>query len=258
MKKIYLRLPSSGKIYFFPQEKEWAPLKTNEEILVEVDNLIESAIVVDDGEASQTAQLAPGKIIRCLTPSDRQKILNLQNQARGFIEEVRKKAFRHGLKMKILDAELSFDEKKLTFYFCAEGRLDFRSLVYDLVKSYGKIIRLQQIGARDEAKIYGGFGKCGRELCCQKFLANLESITLEMAQMQELATAGSAKLSGGCGKLMCCLAFEAEAYEDLKKKLPKIGSKITTKEGSGKVLSQSILEGKVMIETEEGKKEVFL
>lgn len=258
MKRIFYRLPSCGKIYFSPKDNKTACFKIGEEILVEIDEVIESAMIAGDKESNEFFNPEEGKIIRKITKEDKQKIVSLRKKASGLIEEANKKAFRHGLKMKILDAGFSFDEKKLTFYFSADGRLDFRSLVYDLVKSFGKIIRLQQVGARDEARIYGGFGKCGRELCCRKFLANLESITLEMAQIQELATAGSGKLSGCCGKLMCCLAFEAETYEDLKKKMPKKGCRMITPQGTGKVIGHNVLEGKVTLETKEGKKEVFV
>lgn len=213
MKQVHIRFPSTGKIYSYKTSLNLSP---GDIVLAESSGIVEEAIVMpqsENGEIEETSE----EILRVFSPEDRQQRAELKKKARDFIGETRKKVNRHSLKMSILDADLSFDEKKLTFYFAAANRVDFRSLVTDLAKSYNKLIRLQQVGARDEARFYGGIGKCGRELCCSKFLNNLESITLEMAQMQELSTAGSAKLSGCCGKLMCCLAFEAQNYPTKKK-----------------------------------------
>ena len=253
MKKIYIRFPTTGRIIY---SKSGLNLKPQDKVLINTEQVVEEAIVIEKPKQNTEVE-EELEILRVLTPEDRRRRLELKKNARNFITEAQKKVNRHGLQMEILDADLSFDEKKLTFYFAARGRVDFRSLVTDLAKSYNKLIRLQQVGARDEAKFYGGIGKCGRELCCAKFLNNLESITLEMAEIQELATAGSAKLSGCCGKLMCCLAFEAQNYhalQDLKKRMPKIGSHYSSAEGEGKVISQKIVEGKVILETKEGEK----
>lgn len=217
MKKVFIRFPTTGKIQVFSLAK--SSFGPNQEVLVEIEGMVERATVVPKPDSTITSEEGTGKILRATTPEDHEHLCLLKSLAREYIEEASRKVNRHGLGMQILDAELSFDEKKLTFYFSAKGRIDFRSLVTDMVKSFDKVIRLQQVGARDEAKYFAGFGKCGRELCCAKFLNNLESITLEMAQVQELATAGSAKLSGCCGKLMCCLSFEAENYKELKKKI---------------------------------------
>ena len=254
MKKIFIKFPSTGKIYLFETDLS---LGSGQEILAENDGIVEQAVLVEKPENGE-AETGNGKIIRIVSSDDRVNLVNLKKQARGYLEESRKKVFRHGLNMKILDVDISFDEKKLTFYFCAAGRVDFRSLVTDLAKSYNKLIRLQQVGSRDEAKHFGGIGRCGRELCCSKFLNNLESITLEMAQVQEMSTAGSAKLSGCCGKLMCCLAFEAQNYEDVKKKMPKIGSQFSNTQGEGKVVGHNILEGKVILENTKGKRSEVL
>lgn len=214
MKKIYLRFPTTGKICLYQSALD---LKPHEVVLIDAEQIIEEGIVLERPKEPAEIEEGLGKILRILTAEDQERRRELKKNARGLIFEAQKKADRHGLEMKILDADLSFDEKKLTFYFSAKARVDFRGLVTDLVKSYNKLIRLQQVGSRDEARFYGGIGKCGRELCCARFLKNLESITLEMAEIQELATAGSAKLSGCCGKLMCCLAFEAQNYKDFRK-----------------------------------------
>lgn len=251
MKEYYLRFPSTGKIY---QYKSELGLSIHDQVLVESEQIIEEGIIIDKPLGFSQIETSDGNIIRILLEEDLKRKNILKAQAKALIAETQKKAHRHGLDMQILDADLSFDEKKLTFYFISAGRIDFRSLVSDLVKSYQKLIRLQQVGPRDEAKYYGGIGKCGRELCCAKFLKNLESITLEMAENQELATAGSAKLSGCCGKLMCCLAFEAQNYEDIKKKMPKIGSNYSSPSARGKVVGHNILEGKIVLEDGAGKK----
>ncbi|KKQ74495.1 MAG: Regulator of signaling phosphorelay (PSP1/tpl family) protein [Berkelbacteria bacterium GW2011_GWB1_38_5] len=255
MKKIFIKFPSTGKIYLFETDLS---LGSGQEILAENDGIVEQAVLVEKPENGE-AETGNGKIIRIVSSDDRVNLVNLKKQARGYLEESRKKVFRHGLNMKILDVDISFDEKKLTFYFCAAGRVDFRSLVTDLAKSYNKLIRLQQVGSRDEAKHFGGIGRCGRELCCSKFLNNLESVTLEMAQTQELSTSNTNKLFGCCGKLMCCLAFEAQNYQELKKKMPKIGSKYSSPKAEGIVSGYSILEGKIVVETKKGEKvEVFV
>lgn len=245
---VYVRFPSTGKICSF---KTSLALNKDQQVLVETDQIIEEGLVVKNPDVFEEGS---GTILRKTTQEDQKILKSLKIKARSFLEEARKKTTRHGLQMQILDGDLSFDEKKLTFYFCAPSRIDFRSLVSDMVRSFNKLIRLQQVGARDEARYFGGIGKCGRELCCAKFLNNLESITLEMAQVQELATAGSAKLSGCCGKLMCCLAFEAQNYKEIKKKMPKIGSEFKSSQGTGKVVGHNILEGKVVIEAGNGKK----
>ena len=248
MKTVFIRFPTTGKIFSY---KTNLTLKDEEVVLVETDQIVEEGMAVKKPEIFEEGT---GKILRKATLQDKVILKDLKKTARSFLDEAQKKVIRHGLEMKILDAELSFNQKKLTFYFCAPGRIDFRSLVSDMVRSFDKLIRLQQVGSRDEARYFGGIGKCGRELCCAKFLNNLESITLEMAQVQELATAGSAKLSGCCGKLMCCLAFEVHNYQEIKKKMPKIGTEFKSPQGSGKVLGHNILENKVIIESQPGKK----
>ncbi len=253
MNKVLIRFPTTGKVYSY---KTSLDLEAGDIVLVELAGIVEDAVVIskDDQAKAGEVEETNEEILRIFSSQDRERRCQLKKSARNLIEEAQKKVNRHGLKMSILDADFSFDEKKLTFYFSANNRVDFRSLVTDLAKSYNKLIRLQQVGARDEARFYGGIGKCGRELCCSRFLNNLESITLEMAELQELSTAGSAKLSGCCGKLMCCLAFEAQNYEDLKKKMPKIGTHFENAAGRGKVIGHNILESKVILENAEGKR----
>ena len=248
-----LKIPSTGQIFIGEFEKE---LKIGQEVLVEIDSILEPARIICENcpEKTEGQEIPKIKILKTLSLEDLEFKKALHQKAQKYLSEARAKVFRHGLDMRILDAELSFDEKKLTIYFAAEGRIDFRALVSDMVGSFHKIIRLQQVGARDEAKFFGGFGKCGRELCCAKFLNNLESITLEMAEIQEVASIKPSKITGCCGKLMCCLSYEADSYKEIKSKMPKVGTQITTPQGKGKVIGHNVFEGKVMIETKEGKK----
>jgi len=251
-----ITIPSTGQTYELKTDLQ---LKPRQEVIVEVDQIIEPAIVLCDKVCpgkKEVESLVQGniRIIRAFTPEDEAFRTELKQRALKYLTDAQEKSLRHGLEIKIIRAELSLDEKKLTFYFTAEGRVDFRSLVADMVGSFHKIIRLQQIGPRDEAKIYGGFGKCGRELCCASFLNNLESVTLEMANLQEMAGTKTNKITGCCGKLMCCLSYEADAYQKVKAKMPRIGSKFQSTQGEGKVVGHNILENKVILETADGKK----
>ena len=248
-----VKLPSTGQVFLTEFEDK---LKVGQEVLVEVDSILEPAKIICENcpRESKEEEIPQIKILKILSDEDLEFKKSLHNKAKKYLPEVKAKVFRHGLNMGILDAELSFDEKKLTIYFSAEGRIDFRALVSDMVGSFHKIIRLQQVGARDEAKLFGGFGKCGRELCCAKFLNNLESITLEMAEIQEVASTKPSKITGCCGKLMCCLSYEADLYHKIKKEMPKIGSVLKTSQGEGKVISHNVFENKVVLETKEGKR----
>ena len=208
MNKIFIFFPTTGKTYSYETSLK---LKPSDEVLAENEQMVEQGLVIAKEKVAE-AEPATGQIVRKKTAQDELWLKELKISARQFIDEAQRKVNRHSLKMKILDADLSFDQKKLTFYFSSESRVDFRSLVSDMAQSFNKLIRLQQIGGREAIRYYGGIGKCGRELCCKAFLKNLENITLEMAQNQELATAGANKITGCCGKLMCCLSYEAENY----------------------------------------------
>jgi len=257
-----IKISSTGQTYFIKSDLE---LKPGQDIVVEIDQILEAAKVVCDkntcskfenprGAKDQSLEQPAIKFLRVLTEEDLAFKQELVEKASELLPEAKLKARHHELDMKIVGAELSLDEKKITFYFSADGRVDFRALVADMVGSFRKIIRLQQIGPRDEAKTFGGFGKCGRELCCSKFLDNPESVTAEMAVLQDLSNMKSGKAIGCCGKLMCCLSFETDFYQTTKAKMPKIGSKFSNAQGEGKVIGQNILEGKVTLETAEGKR----
>ncbi len=158
----------------------------------------------------------------------------------------------HGLQMKLVDVELLFDESKIIFYFTADGRVDFRELLKDLVKELRMRIELRQIGVRNHAAMCGGLGLCGRPICCSQFLSKFSPVSLKMAKEQNMSL-NPLKISGVCGRLMCCLQYEYEVYAFLKKGLPKVGKKIETKEGIGKVIRQNALERSIVVEFEDGR-----
>jgi cell fate regulator YaaT (PSP1 superfamily) len=188
----------------------------------------EKAIGPDQGEAAA--------IVRKVTTEDLENFNEMNKQKAPALDYCKKMVDRLDLPMKVIDIHFSFDGSRLVFPFIADGRVDFRQLVKDLTHHFQKSIRLQQIGIRDEAKISGDIGTCGRVLCCKTHLKELASITSELADVQQVAHRGSERLSGSCGRLRCCLAYEQEVYNELVKNLPPIGSKVKTPQGKGKVL----------------------
>lgn len=192
--------------------------------------------------------LAP--ILRQATTEDSEILAEVEKQRFAALEYCKKAAERLGLPMKVIDAHFSFDGGRLVFPFISDGRVDFRLLVKDLTHHFQKSIRLQQIGIRDEAKISGDLGSCGRQLCCRTHLKELSSITSEFADLQQVSQRGSERLSGLCGRLRCCLAFEQRLYEDLAKNLPPAGSQVKTPQGKGKIISRNILKQTVNVAIE--------
>jgi cell fate regulator YaaT (PSP1 superfamily) len=186
-------------------------------------------------------------IIRKATTEDLEIMSAVQKQEPAALEYCKESIERYQLPMKVIDAHFSFDGSRLIFPFIADGRIDFRQLVKDLTHHFQKSIRLQQIGIRDEAKIFGDFGSCGRGLCCKSHIKELSSITSELADIQQVAHRGSERLSGQCGRLRCCLAFEEPVYRELAAKLPPINSVIKTPQGKGKVVSWNILKQTVNV-----------
>jgi cell fate regulator YaaT (PSP1 superfamily) len=192
------------------------------------------------------------KIIRIATDVDIGQINENKKRTKDAFQICLKKIQERKLDMKLIDAEYSFDGTKLIFYFTSEGRVDFRELVKDLAHIFKVRIELKQIGVRDEARMLGGFGHCGRPLCCANFLKSFDAVTIRMAKEQNLSL-NPTKISGICGRLMCCLGYEYENYKKYLKGLPKEGEKISTKDGKGKVISVNALKRKVLVELEEGK-----
>ena len=186
-------------------------------------------------------------ILRRATIVDKDK-LPTEKDKQEAIEYCRRMKEKYNLPMKLVDVHFSFDGSRVTFAFIADGRVDFRELVKDLTRHFGRTIRLQQIGIRDEARIMGDYGHCGKRLCCQTHLKDLASITSEMAELQECSHRGSERISGICGRLMCCLAYEQYGYEELSKRLPPIGKEIRIGQKKGTVIKQHILKQTVEVE----------
>jgi cell fate regulator YaaT (PSP1 superfamily) len=173
----------------------------------------------------------------------------LEQESRQFcLEKIRER----NLPMKLIDVECLFDKSQIIFYFTAENRVDFRDLIKDLVQRFKIRIELRQIGARHEARMIKGLGICGREVCCANMIHNLDRVSVKMAKEQSVSL-NPEKISGLCGRLMCCLAFEFDGYQDMKKNIPKCGKVINTAEGRGKVIRQNMLKGEVVVELESGK-----
>jgi len=225
----------AGKIYFFaPGGLE---LNKGDHVIVETARGIEyGEIVLGKKEVSEEEIVAPLKnVIRSATPEDREK--DQENK------ELEKKAYyiclqkikKHELPMKLTNVEYTFDHNKIIFYFTADGRVDFRELVKDLAKIFKTRIELRQIGVRDEAKMIGGLGICGRPLCCSSFLRDFDPISIKMAKKQELSL-NPAKISGVCGRLMCCLKFESSIYRQLKEEMPDVGETVELEIGEGEIV----------------------
>ena len=253
MKEVVLvRLRESGPTLYY---MVWGlSVNLTDYVIVEVDRGIDYAQVVSEvrefGEDKIEEPLK--KIVRIANAGDLKQIQENIAKEKDAFGTCLKKITEHKLEMKLVKAEYSFDRSKIIFYFTAEGRIDFRELVKDLARIFKSRIELRQIGVRDEAKLFGGYGPCGRPLCCSKFLKNFEPVTIRMAKDQALPL-NPPKLSGICGRLMCCLSYEYENYRELLKGLPKEGERINTPEGKGKVISVNALKRSVIVEIEKDK-----
>ncbi len=237
---VGVRFKSAGKIYYFdPGDID---IKKENNVVVETSRGIEfGQVVVGPKEVLEEDIVTPlKKVLRVATLED--EIKNQQNKAKE--EEAfkicLKKISKHQLDMKLIDVEYTFDNNKVIFYFTADGRIDFRELVKDLAAIFRTRIELRQIGVRDEAKMIGGMGPCGKALCCATWLGDFEPVSIKMAKEQSLSL-NPTKISGICGRLMCCLKYEHEVYERLRKNLPQIGEKVETPEGMGIVVETNIL-----------------
>lgn len=255
---IGVRFRPNGKIYFFaPNGIE---LEVGDAVIVETARGVEYGKVVlgkrEIEEGSVTSTLKP--VIRKATPEDDKKNEDNKAKCKDAFNICLEKIAKHGLEMKLIDVEYTFDNNKVLFYFTADGRIDFRELVKDLAAVFKTRIELRQIGVRDETKILGGIGICGRELCCHKHLSDFVPVSIKMAKEQNLSL-NPTKISGVCGRLMCCLKNEQETYEYLNDKLPNVGDFVKTMDGfKGEVHSVSVLRQKVkvVVELDNGDKEI--
>lgn len=238
---IGVRFRTAGKIYFFdPGAFE---IKQGDHVIVETARGIEYGTVIGaPKEVEEEKVIQPLKSVLRIAneKDDEQEAANRQKEKEAFqicLEKIRK----HGLQMKLIDAEYTFDNNKVLFYFTADGRIDFRELVKDLASVFKTRIELRQIGVRDETKILGGIGICGRPLCCHTHLSEFAPVSIKMAKEQNLSL-NPTKISGVCGRLMCCLKNEEETYEELNRKLPNVGDFVTTDDGlKGEVQSVNVL-----------------
>lgn len=257
-KVIGVRFRTAGKIYYFSPGK--FEIKQGDHVIVETARGVEyGKVVIGTRKVKDEEVIQPLKsVIRIATEQDQKtEEKNREKEKEAFqicLEKIRK----HGLEMKLIDAEYTFDNNKVLFYFTADGRIDFRELVKDLAAVFRIRIELRQIGVRDETKIRGGIGICGRPLCCSTYLTEFAAVSIKMAKEQNLSLNPS-KISGVCGRLMCCLTNEEETYEVLNSQLPSVGDTVTTKDGlTGVVHSLSVLRSqvKVIVNLENDEKEI--
>ena len=258
VKVIGVRFRRAGKIYYFdPLDFE---IKQGDNVIVETARGIEyGAVVLGPREVEEDTIVQPLKtVIRPATLEDDEIERNNKEKEKEAFQICLEKIQKHSLDMKLIDCEYTFDNNKVLFYFTADGRIDFRELVKDLAAVFKTRIELRQIGVRDETKILGGIGVCGRALCCHSYLTDFVPVSIKMAKEQNLSL-NPTKISGVCGRLMCCLKNEEEAYEELNSKLPNVGDFVTTKDGlKGEVQSTSVLKQlvKVIVTLENDEKEV--
>ena len=252
---IGVRFRNVGKIYYFsPKDLE---IHTGDHVIVETARGVEYGhVVLAPRDVEDEKVIQPLKeVIRIANPQDDKKEeINRKKEKEAF-QVCLKKIREHSLEMKLIDVEYTFDNNKILFYFTADGRIDFRELVKDLAAIFKTRIELRQIGVRDETKILGGIGICGRPLCCHTYLSEFVPVSIKMAKEQNLSL-NPTKISGVCGRLMCCLKNEEETYEELNRKLPNTGDRVTTPEGlKGEVQSVNVLRQlvKVIVDVEDEK-----
>lgn len=239
-----------GKVYYFDPGE--LALNEGDFVITETARGIEfGEVMVAPKHVPEEELVAPlKKIIRVASGDDLHRAASNREHEKYAFDVCQHKIAEHGLQMKLLDSEFSFDGSMVTFSFSADGRIDFRELVKDLASVLKTKVQLHQIGVRDEAKLIGGYGTCGRELCCKSFLSNFDPISMKMAKDQSLFL-NPAKFSGVCWKLMCCLRYEHEHYKEARDRMPSVGAIIPTAHGNGKVLDVNVITGMLTLELEE-------
>ena len=239
---IGVRFKQVGKIYYFSPNGVQMPI--GEKVIVETARGIECGeVAIANREIDDEGIVKPLKtVIRIATEEDRKHIEENKAKEKKAFKLCLEKIEKHKLDMKLVDVEYTFDNNKILFYFTADGRVDFRELVKDLASVFKTRIELRQIGVRDEAKMLGGLGVCGKPFCCSTFLSSFQPVSIKMAKEQGLSL-NPVKISGTCGRLMCCLKFEQDAYLDLLRTIPKVNAIVVTPEGKGTVIDQNLLTG---------------
>lgn len=243
---VGVRFKKAGKIYYF--DPDVIDVKFNDFVVVETARGIEFGhVVVGPKDVSEDEIVSPlKKVLRIALDEDFEIHRENTRKAKEAIAICQTKVEEHGLKMKLVDVEYTFDNNKVIFYFTADGRIDFRELVKDLAAIFKTRIELRQIGVRDEAKMVGGIGPCGKMVCCAQFLGEFEPVSIKMAKEQSLSL-NPTKISGLCGRLMCCLKYEQESYEELLKKMPQIGAIAITPMGKGTIIDTYTLLERVKV-----------
>lgn len=248
---IGVRFRRAGKIYYF--DPDGLDIKVGDHVIVETIRGIEyGTVVITNREISEEELVAPlKKVIRIATPEDDKKEKENRVKEVEAFDICKQKIKEHGLEMKLIDVEFTFDNK-IMFYFTAEGRIDFRELVKDLAAIFKTRIELRQIGVRDETKMMGSLGICGRPLCCSSFLCEFQPVSIKMAKDQNLSL-NPTKISGVCGRLMCCLKFEEETYREINDRLPDVGQEVMTPDGKGTVLDINVLRELIKVAINKGE-----
>jgi len=249
---VSIKFKNRGKSYFFSPNK--LDIRTGDKVIVETSKGLEIADVVRGNHpVEENAVIQPLRPVARVATADDLRVaeLNKKREKEAF-EICQKKIAEHGLEMKLVDVECNFEGNKTMFFFTADGRVDFRELVKDLAGIFRNRIELRQIGVRDEAKMIGGIGICGRPYCCHQFLDDFQPVSTKMAKVQSLSL-NPTKISGSCGRLMCCLRYEQEAYEELIKKVPKQGAFVETKDGYGTAVSVNLLRQTVKVRLDDDK-----
>jgi cell fate regulator YaaT (PSP1 superfamily) len=252
-KSVGVGFRPGGKVYLY--DPEGLPLVPGDEVVVPAARGVEFGRVVSPIREVPAEEVGEPlkKVMRRATARDReQQRENARRQEEAY-RTARRLIQKHGLRMKLVDVDYVFDGSSIVFYFTAEGRVDFRELVKDLATTLKARIELRQVGVRDEAKMVGGLGPCGRDLCCSLFLSDFNPVSIKMAKEQDLPLNPS-KISGICGRLMCCLKYEVEAYEEFNASAPPLGTEVELDDGEGKVVGYHIPCGRVTVELEGGKK----
>ena len=251
-----VRFKRPGKIYYFDPEN--LQLEKGMNVIVdtamgeEYGEVVIARKEVEDNEVTEPLK----KVVRITTEKDEKMRLQNKGKEKDAFKTCLEKIEAHGLPMKLIDVEYKYDGSKVIFYFTADKRIDFRELVKDLAAIFRTRIELRQIGVRDEVKRCGGNGICGRELCCCSFLGNFETVSIKMAKEQNISLNPS-KISGNCGRLMCCLKYEQEVYEEKLSRLPKIGAIVKTSEGTGEVASVETLKEVIRVKYQDGEDVYF-
>lgn len=247
---ISIKFKDDGAVYYFdPDNKNY---KTGSHAIVETAQGIECGIVSEGNHSVEDENIVQPlkKALRIATEADMKKVEENKVKAAEAFKICEEKVLTHGLDMKLIEAQYSFDSSKIIFFFTSDGRVDFRELVKDLAATFHTRIELRQIGVRDEARMLGGLGICGQPFCCSRFLNGFQPVSIKMAKEQGLSL-NPTKISGSCGRLMCCLKYEQEAYEHLLKKTPGVGAVVKTDAGTGVVVDVNVITGNLIVKINE-------